>query len=114
MQRLQGRSAVIMTFGVCYYTAKSILDELETTEFSLGQTMIKRVAIIQFRMDKCCGDCGCRFQIKIWPYATGVMNVIEADFTEGRNLIMIGQVRVNYETEISGKVNRCQTNIRSK
>ena len=34
-----------------------------------------------------------------------VTNVIEADFTEGRNLIVIGQVRVDYETEISGKVN---------
>ena len=39
---------MIMTFGVCYHTAKSILDELETIKFSLGQTKIKRVAIIQF------------------------------------------------------------------
>ena len=41
MQRLQGRSDVLMTLGLCYYAAKSILDELETTEFSLGQTKIK-------------------------------------------------------------------------
>ena len=27
-----------------------------------------RVAIIQFRMNKCCGYCGCNFQIKIRPY----------------------------------------------
>ena len=38
MQRLHGRSGVLMTLGVCYYAAKSILDELETTGFSLGQT----------------------------------------------------------------------------
>ena len=38
----------------------------------------------------------------------------EAGFTEGKNLIVIGQVRVNCETEISGKANWCQTNIRSK
>ena len=30
-----------MTFIVCYYAAKSILDQLETTEFSLGQTKIE-------------------------------------------------------------------------
>ena len=47
-------------------------------------------------------------------YATKVTNVIETGFTECRNLIVIGQVRVDYETEISGKVNWCQTNIRSK
>ena len=70
MQRLQGMSDVLMTFGVCYHVAKSILDELETTEFSLGEGKIKRVAIIQFRMNKCCGYCGCRFQIKVRPYAT--------------------------------------------
>ena len=43
-----------MTLGVCYYAAKSNLVELETTEFSLEQTKIKIVAIIQFGMNKCC------------------------------------------------------------
>ena len=32
MMRLQGGSAVLLMFGVCYHVAKSILDELETTE----------------------------------------------------------------------------------
>ena len=103
-----------MTIGVCYHAVKSILDELETTEFSLGQAKIKRVAIIQFRIIKCCGFCGCSFQINIRPYATEVTNVTEAGFTKNRNLIVIGQVRVDYETEILGKVNWCQNNIRSK
>ena len=103
-----------MTFGVCYHVAKSISDELEMTDFSLGQTKIEGVAIIQFTMNKCCGYCGCNFIIKVRPYATEVMNVIEAGLTEGRNLIVIGQVRVDYETEIPGKVNWCQTDIRSK
>ena len=40
--------------------------------------------------------------------------MIEAGFTEGRNLIVIGQVRVNDETEIPGKVNWCQTATRNK
>ena len=40
--------------------------------------------------------------------------MIEAGFTQGRNLIMIGQVRVDYETELRGKVNSFQTDIRSK
>ena len=44
-----------MTFGVCYHAAKNILDKLEATEVSLGKTKIKRVAIIQFRLNKCCG-----------------------------------------------------------
>ena len=51
MQGLQGRSDMIMTFGVCCHAAKSALDELETTEFSFGQTKIGRVAIIQFGMN---------------------------------------------------------------
>ena len=55
MHRLQGRSDVIMTFRVCYHVAKSILDELEATEFSLGQAKRERVAIIHFRINKCCG-----------------------------------------------------------
>ena len=55
MQRLQGMRDVIMTFGVCNNTAKSILDLLETTKFRLGQTKIERVAMIQLRMNKCCG-----------------------------------------------------------
>ena len=38
MQRLQGRSDVLTTFGVCYHVAKSTLDDLETTEFNLGQS----------------------------------------------------------------------------
>ena len=42
----EGRSDVLMTLGVCYNAAKSILDELETTEFSRGQTKIESVAII--------------------------------------------------------------------
>ena len=54
-----------MTLGVCYHADKSILDELETTEFRLGQTKINRVAIIKFIMNKCCGHRGCSFQIKI-------------------------------------------------
>ena len=41
MHRLQGRSDVLMTLDVCYHAANSILDELETTEFSLGQAKIE-------------------------------------------------------------------------
>ena len=62
------------------------MDKLETAEFGLGQTKIKRGAIIQFRMNKCCGYCGCSFQIKIRLYATEVTNVIEAGFSEARNV----------------------------
>ena len=58
------------------------LDELDVTEFSVGQTKIKRVAKIQFIMNKGCGYCGCSFQIKIKPYVTEVTSVIESDFTE--------------------------------
>ena len=80
------------------------LDELETTEFSLGQAKLERVAIVQLRVNKCCGW---SFQIKIRLYATEITNVIEASFTESRNLIVIGQIRVDYETAIPGKVNWC-------
>ena len=59
------RSDMLMTLGVYYNANKSILDELETIEFRLGQTKLERVAIIQFRMNKCCSHCGCSFQIKI-------------------------------------------------
>ena len=41
MPRLQDRSDVLMTFGACNHAAKSILNELEATEFSLGQTKIE-------------------------------------------------------------------------
>ena len=40
--------------------------------------------------------------------------MVEASFTEGRDMIVIRQVSVDYETEIPGKVNWCQTNIRRK
>ena len=48
------------------------------------------------------------------PYATEVRNVIEAGSTEGRNFIAIRQIGADYETEIPGKVNWCQINIRSE
>ena len=41
-----------------------------------------------------------QFPNQIIPHATEVTNVIEAGFTEDINLIVIGQVRVNNETEI--------------
>ena len=65
MQRLQGRIDVLMTFGVCYHATKSILDELETPESKLGESKIKLVEIIQFRMNKCYGYCGCSFKFKV-------------------------------------------------
>ena len=65
-------------------------------------------------MNRCCGYCGCSFQIKIRPYTTEVTDVREAGFTQGRNLIVIGQLGVDYETKIIDKVNCSQTNIRSK
>ena len=40
MHGLQDRIAVLMTFGGCNHAAKSILKELETTEFSVGPTKI--------------------------------------------------------------------------
>ena len=40
--------------------------------------------------------------------------MIEAGFAEGRNMIVVRQIRVDYETKIPGKVNWCQTNISSK
>ena len=40
--------------------------------------------------------------MKTRPYATGVTYVIETGFTERRNLIVIGQVRVDYESKIPG------------
>ena len=90
--RLQDGSDVHMTLGVCYHAAKSMLNELEMTEFSLGQTKIKSVAIFQFRMHKCCGYCGCGFQIKIRSYATEITKVIEAGFTGSRNMIVIDKL----------------------
>ena len=51
LQRLLGMRDVLTTLGVCY-GAKSIFDELETSEFCIGQTKIKRVAIIHFIMNK--------------------------------------------------------------
>ena len=70
-------------------------------------------------MNKYCGYFGCSFQFKVRPYATtlpylSITNVIEVGFNEGRNLIVIGQVRLDYETEIAGKVNWCQSITRSR
>ena len=62
MQRLQGRGDVLMTFGVYYHAAKSILDELETTEFSLEQTQVIWLLWMQFpNQDEpiCDGDHEC-------------------------------------------------------
>ena len=57
---------------------------------------------------------GTTFRLALFCDGGHATKVIEAGFTEGRNLIVIGQVRVDYETEIPGKVNWHQTNIRSK
>ena len=62
-----------MTLGVCYHAADNTLDELETAEFSIVRTKIKRVAVIQFRMHVCCWS---SFQVMIRPYASKVPNVM--------------------------------------
>ena len=46
---------MVMTFGICDHMIESMLDVLETHEFGLGESKIKRVAIIQFKMSKQCG-----------------------------------------------------------
>ena len=100
---------MVLTYGICDQAVKRILIVLEMPELSLGENKKKQVAIIQFRMNKCCGYFGCNFQIKNRPFTTRVTNVIEAGFTEGRNLTVISQIRVDYETEIPGEVNWYQT-----
>ena len=63
------------------------------TEFSLGQTKVKRVAIIQLRMNKCRVYCGCSFQTTIKLHATEVTNMTEQGLTDGINQIVIAKVR---------------------
>ena len=53
-------------------------------------------------------------QGKILCDGSRITNMINVGFTEGRNLIVIRQAGVNYETEIPGKVNWCQIYLRSK
>ena len=84
---------MVMTLGGCDHGAESILDLLETPEFSLGETKIKLVAVIKLRMNKCCGYWWMQFSNQyIRPRPTTVASVNEAGFTEGRNLTVIRQV----------------------
>ena len=50
-------------------------------------------------MNKCCDYCGSSFQIEIRPYATE----IEAGFIDGRNVIVIRQIRVDSDTRFLAK-----------
>ena len=45
MLKLQARNDVPMMFGVCDHAVKIIVVVLETAEFSLEETKIKRVAV---------------------------------------------------------------------
>ena len=99
---------------VCYHAAKSILDDFKTTEVSLGQTKIKRVAIVQFRMNKCCGYCGCSFKFKTRLYATEVTNVIEAGVLRAVLLLWYDKLQSTMRPRFLAKWTWCQTDISSK
>jgi len=61
-------------------TCKSVLDLLEPGELRLGQVVIKRVAVVERKVNNGSGDGGSCFGIEVWTDTAKLTNMVIARF----------------------------------
>ena len=61
-------------------TCKSVLDLLEPGELRLGQVVIKRVAVVERKVNSGSGDGGSCFGIEVWTDTAKLTNMVTARF----------------------------------
>ena len=61
-------------------TCRRVLDLLEPGDLRLGQAVIKRVAVVELRVNSGSGDGGSCFGIEVWTYTAKMANMVIARF----------------------------------
>ena len=61
-------------------TCKRVLDLLEPRDLTLGQVVIKRVAVVKLGVNSGSGDGGSCFGIEVWTDTTKLTNMVIARF----------------------------------
>jgi len=102
VQLAKSRSDVIgETRGRYDYTSETVLDALETVEAGLGQEVVERVTVIQFRRDKCvCKDNGGTC-IERRSYLSKLTNVVERCTAYFRDVFFEGKIGIKKDAEVT-------------
>jgi len=61
-------------------TCKRVLDLLEPGDLTLGQVVIKRVAVVELGVNSGSGDGGSCFGIELWTDTAKLANMVRARF----------------------------------
>ena len=64
--RLESRKSVNKRIYLSNSTCKRVLDVLKPGDLTLGQVVIKRVAVVELRVNNGSGDGGSCFGIEVW------------------------------------------------
>jgi len=68
-------------------TCKRVLDLLETGDLTLGQVVIKEVAVFKLGVNNGSGDGGSCFGIKVWMDTAKLTNMVTAGYGKGEAFI---------------------------
>ena len=80
MQRLEDGSDVTGFGSFDNSTCKRVLDLLKPSDLTLGQVVIKRVAVVKLGVNNGSGDGGSCFGIEVWTDTTKLANMVIARF----------------------------------
>jgi hypothetical protein len=81
--------------------SESILDELEAIDLGLGEIVVERVTVVEFRMDYGSGTSGGSFEVTKGTDAAYVADVVKTVKREGRDLWDERMVGVKQETKVT-------------
>jgi len=77
---------------------------LEPSDLTLGQVVIKRVAVVELGVNNGSGDGGGCFGIEVWTDAAKLTNMVITRFGDRFYLIRKSEVFTEYEAEVSSRV----------
>ena len=80
MQRPKDASGVTGFGSFDNSTCKRVLDLLELGDLTLGQVVIKRVAVVELGVNNGSGDGGCCFGIEVWADTAKLTDMVVARF----------------------------------
>jgi len=84
--------------------SKRVLDLLEPFKLTVWKVVVKRVAVVKFRMDNGgCNSVGCS-EVKIWADTAKFTDMILARFRKCRDLVREGKVFVKNKAEVPSGV----------
>jgi len=81
-----------------------VLDLLEPSDLTLGQVVIKRVAVVELGVNSGSGDGETCFVIEVWSDTAKLTDMVIARLGDRCDLIRKSEVFIKYEAEFSSRV----------